>query len=141
MSQLRELTGMGTSKTLPFSFKAAAVVVAGFGFLTVFSGGMALFGPSNVKERLGDIVGFVLWFNFLAGFAYVIAGAGLFYGKLWATRLSAIIATTTILVLVAFGIHAASGGAYEVRTAMALPFRAAVWLVMSFAAVRQTGWR
>jgi hypothetical protein len=39
------------------------------------SGGRALFGGAD----MGAVVPFVLWFNFLAGFAYVAAGLGLWY--------------------------------------------------------------
>ncbi|MCF8515367.1 MAG: hypothetical protein K9G72_13490, partial [Rhodobacteraceae bacterium] len=38
-----------------------------FGLLTLLSGGKALFGTAD----MGAVVPFVLWFNFVAGFAYV----------------------------------------------------------------------
>ncbi len=49
------------------SVTIAAVVAVIFGLLTIFSGGRALFGGAD----MGAVVPFVLWFNFLAGFAYV----------------------------------------------------------------------
>ena len=48
-------------------------------------------GPAE-RAAAGNIVPFVLWFNFIAGFAYVIAGCGLFLWKHWAAVLSAAIA-------------------------------------------------
>ena len=45
---------------------AGAAAIA-FGLVTLISGGSALFGLVD----MGAVVPFVLWFNFLAGFAYV----------------------------------------------------------------------
>lgn len=111
-----------------------------FGVLTLVSGGMALFGPDAVQAGLGDTVGFVLWFNFLAGFAYVAAGSGLLCRKRWAVWLSAGIAGATVAVFAAFALHILSGAAYEVRTVLAMSFRCAVWLAITAIAVRKTGW-
>ena len=57
--------------------RAAAVVALLFGVLTIVSGGRTLFGGEAVRQAAGAIVPFVLWFNFAAGFAYVVAGLGL----------------------------------------------------------------
>jgi hypothetical protein len=54
-----------------------SMIAMGFGLLTIKSGGTILFGEDAAREAAGNYVPFVLWFNFLAGFAYVIAGAGL----------------------------------------------------------------
>src|SRR5574338_870836 len=91
---------------------AVALIAVAFGTVTVFVGGKTLFGP----PAAGNIVPFVLWFNFVAGFAYIIAGGGVFLWKRWAARLSATIAITTVAVFVALGIYIFLGGAYEART-------------------------
>ena len=52
------------------SLTVAAIIAVIFGLLTIVSGGRALFGGAD----MGAVVPFVLWFNFLAGFAYVAAG-------------------------------------------------------------------
>jgi len=54
-----------------------------FGILTILSGGRALFGGVAARAAVGDAVSFVLWFNFLAGFAYVAVGAGLIGNGAW----------------------------------------------------------
>ena len=54
-----------------------SLIAVGFGLLTIKSGGAILFGNDAARDAAGNYVPFVLWFNFLAGFAYVIAGAGL----------------------------------------------------------------
>ena len=57
------------------SLTVAAIIAIAFGLLTLVSGGRALFGGAD----MGAVVPFVLWFNFLAGFAYVAAGLGFWY--------------------------------------------------------------
>ena len=101
-----------------------------FGLLTIVSGGSALFN-AQAQEAAGNYVGFVLWFNFLAGFAYVIAGVGLWQMQRWAMWLSFAIAAGSLIVLAAFGIHILTGGSYETRTAAAMTLRTVVWLIIS----------
>ena len=107
-----------------------AVVVTLFGLLTVLSGGRALFGGPEARAAVGDAVPFVLWFNFLAGFAYVTAGIGLMLRTNWAAKLSIAILVATVLVMIAFGVHVLLGGAYEMRTVWAMNLRTVVWGVV-----------
>ncbi len=124
---------MGKSR---WTLRTAAGVAVLFGLLTVVSGGRALFGTPEMRAAVGDAVPFVLWFNFLAGFAYVAAGIGLFSARAWAVRLSGAILVATLLIMVAFWVHVAFGGAYEVRTAGALGLRTAVWAIIVTVALR-----
>jgi hypothetical protein len=89
----------------------AAVLATAFGALTILEGGRALFGGAE----MGAVVPFVLWFNFTAGFAYVLAGLGLWQRAPWARWLSLAILLATTAVLLAFAIHVWSGGAYDTR--------------------------
>ena len=114
---------------------AAALIAVAFGIVTVFVGGATLFGP----PAAGNIVPFVLWFNFIAGFAYIIAGGGIFLWKRWAARLSAMIAIMTTAVFVALGIYILLGGAYEPRTIGAMTIRSLVWIVIAVATCRALG--
>jgi len=114
----------------PLWLQTAALFAILFGLLTLISGGSVLFN-AQARQAAGNIVGFVLWFNFLAGFAYVTAGAGLWLLRRWAVGLSFLIAGATIIIFIAFGIHILSGGAYELRTVAALGLRLAVWLIIS----------
>mgnify|MGYP006909077349 CR=1 FL=1 len=108
-----------------------------FGLLTLMEGGSVLFfdGPSRLAA--GHYVPFVVWFNFLAGFAYIIAGAGLWIKKRWAVWL--IIATTvaTVFTFAAFEAHIYAGGAYETRTLIAMSLRTLVLTTVSVIAWRQ----
>jgi hypothetical protein len=115
---------------------AAGAFVIVFGILTIFSGGRALFGDVAARAAVGDAVPCVLWFNFLAGFAYIAAGAGLVVWRRWAALLAAAIAVATLVVFAAFAGHVLLGGAYEMRTVGAMSLRTMVWLVVAWASLR-----
>ena len=128
-----------TALESPWPLRIAAVVAVAFGALTILSGGTALFGGPEARAAVGDAVPFVLWFNFLAGFAYVAAGIGLWRHRPWAARLALLIALATLAVFAAFGVHIASGGAFEPRTVGAMTLRCVVWLAIAFLAWRLLG--
>lgn len=110
----------------------AAIVAVVFGLLTIVSGARALFGGAD----MGAVVPFVLWFNFVAGFAYVLAGVGLWYRSSWATGLSIAIALATAVVFATFLWQVWTGTAYEARTMGAMGLRLAVWVSIAILAVR-----
>ena len=116
--------------------KILAVVLGllaiGFGIMTIKSGGFALFGGEAGKDFAGKYVPFVLWFNFIAGFFYVISGIGVILRAKWAVKLSKALATLTILVFIAFGSHIFLGKAYEMRTVGAMTVRSIFWIFISF---------
>ena len=120
---------------------AAAAVAVVFGLATIVSGGRVLFGGDAARAAAGDYVPFVVWFNFLAGFAYVLAGIGLATWRRWSAVLAAAIAAATVGVAVAFAAHAMSGAAFEARTAAAMALRVAVWIAIAAAACRTLGCR
>ena len=111
---------------------AAAIVAVLFGLLTLKSGGSVLFIDGPDRAAAGDYAPFVLWFNFLAGFAYIIAGAGLFLWRAWGVKLSMLIGVATLLIFVAFGLTILFGGSYELRTVAAMILRSTVWLIIGF---------
>lgn len=116
--------------------KSLAGTAVIFGVLTVFSGGRALFGGEEAARAAGAIVSFVLWFNFVAGFAYVASGLGLWQRKRWAAQLATVIAAATALVFAAFGVLVLTGGAYEGRTVGAMVLRTLFWAGAAWAAWR-----
>jgi hypothetical protein len=79
-------------------------------------------------------VPFIVWFNFLAGFACVVAGVGLCMRLRWAVWLGMGILAASALA--ALGIHVFTGGAYETRTVGAMTLRTLVWAVIA-----ALGWR
>ncbi len=120
------------------ALRACAAFALVFGAMTIVSGAQGLFGSQAQRAALGAYVGFVLWFNFLAGFAYVVAASGLWRDTAWAARLSVGIAAVTTLVFMAFGLHVALGGAYEIRTVAAMTLRVLVWVGIAWLAMRRS---
>jgi len=114
-----------------------SIIAVVFGLLTIKSGGAVLFIDGADREAAGNYVPFVLWFNFVAGFAYLLAGAGIFMQKRWAAWLSIIIATTTIIIFSLFGLHILNEGLYENRTVGAMTMRTVVWALIAIFAYRK----
>ena len=105
-----------------------------FGGLTIKSGGAVIFFDGPARLAAGNYVNFVVWFNFLAGFLYILAGAGFLLNKKWTAKLTFTIAAATLLVFSAFGIHILMGESYEMRTVIAMTLRSTIWVIFSFAA-------
>lgn len=114
---------------------AMALITILFGLLTIVSGGTTLFN-AQARQLAGNYVGFVLWFNFLAGFAYVIAGIGLWTLQRWSMWLTFAIAAVTLIVFTAFGIQILIGRSFEMRTVGAMGLRAIVWVITSVVAYK-----
>lgn len=112
-----------------------AIAAIAFGAFTLFSGGQALFGSPQARAAVGNAVPFVLWFNFFAGFVYILAGVGLLRRRPWAVYASIFLASSTALIAAAFGVYALSGGAFEIRTIGAMAIRLLFWIVVAVAAI------
>ncbi|SMO59472.1 hypothetical protein SAMN06265380_10329 [Ruegeria faecimaris] len=104
-----------------------------FGLLTIFSGGTALFGGAAARAAVGDAVLFVLWFNFLAGFIYLLGALALYKSTIWAQRIAWLLGLSTLLVFVVLILVALSGTPFEWRTVGAMTIRSAFWLTVAFA--------
>ncbi len=130
-TQMTSRLTTGTPASPPSrALRIASVAALVFGAMTVVSGGSVLFGPAHVRTAAGDVVPFVLWFNFLAGFAYIAAAAGLWRGAPWARGLSMVILGATVLAGAGFLIHVLTGGAFAQRTVGALVLRMGFWGVI-----------
>ncbi len=114
-------------------FARAVSVLGGvailFGIATVISGGSNILTLWRAPDSALKIVPFVLFFNFAAGFAYVAAGIGLILKRRWARVLSIAIAAANGLVLAGLGVWVLTDRPYELRTVVAMSFRAVFWLV------------
>lgn len=117
-------------------YGALSLVAVGFGLLTIKEGGTVLFGSEAARAAAGNYLPAVVWFNFLAGFAYVIAGVGLWLQRPAAAWLALAIATATAFMFTVFGGHVYIGGAYEKRTVVAMTLRTVVWAVIAAIAWR-----
>lgn len=115
--------------------KIAAIVAILFGIMTIKSGGSTLF-IEEVRLAAGDYVPFVLWINTILGFAYILAGIGIYLGKSWAKTLTLAITGITLVTYMAFGIHVALGGLFISKTVKAMAVRSLVWISISLIMVK-----
>jgi hypothetical protein len=126
-----------TMGTKPMSIWIVSIIAILFGLLTIKSGGSVLFFDDTARENAGHYVPFVLWFNFISGFVYLVAGAGLFMQHRWGVWLSIVIALATLIVFGLLGLHILNDGLYESRTVGAMTLRTAVWTVISVITYRK----
>ena len=101
-----------------------------FGLVTLKTGGLSLFTEQG-RILAGDYVPFVLWFNFTAGFFYIITGFGIYLKKPWSLLLAKILASATLFVFIAFGVHILIGGPYMIKTVGAMTLRTSFWTIIS----------
>ena len=121
--------GRAPSMRKPRWTRPAAIAAAIFGVATIVTGAGTLFGPEPTP---GSVVLFVLWFNFLAGFAY-LAGACALYRRLpWALGAAIAIAAATTLVALGFVVYTTAGGAFSWRTPGALLLRVGFWAAIAW---------
>ena len=102
-----------------------------FGLLTLKSGGSVLFIDGEARQAAGHYVPFVLWFNFFAGFVYVVTAIGLWLMRPWAAWLSLLLAGSTLAIFAALGLYIFNGGEYETRTVAAMALRSGVWVTIA----------
>jgi hypothetical protein len=126
---------MGSIWTSTPVIKVLSGIAVLFGIATLFSGGNALFELHGTANHTTQIVPFVLYFNFAAGFAYVATGAGLIMKHGWAPVSAVAIAVATIMVFLALGGWILAGNAYETRTVLAMSLRTAFWLSLAIISV------
>ena len=123
------MTSMKTGRSITIWIITVIAVV--FGLLTIKSGGSVLFVDGPFRKDAGNYVPFVVWFNFLAGFTYLIAGGGLWMQKHWAVWISIFIVVATLAVFAILGIHILKGGMYETRTIAAMSLRTVAWALIA----------
>lgn len=95
-----------------------------------------LFGGEAAQSAAGNAVSFVLWFNFLSGFAYVLAGVGIAIMRRWAVWLAIFLTVSIAVVFALFGLHIFGGGAFEMRTVGAMTLRLIAWAAIATVAGR-----
>jgi hypothetical protein len=115
----------------PMGTLVVTAVAIVFGLLTIKAGGAVLFIGGEYRQQAGNYVPFVLWFNFLAGFVYLVAGVGLWKQQRWAAWLAIIIVAASVSVFVLLGLHINSSGSYEMRTVIAMGARCSIWVIIA----------
>lgn len=111
------------------AMRALALIVFAFGAASLFSGGNVLFGSGAASA--GDYVPFIVWFNFVGGFAYLAVAPGLWWQARWAAFAAAALALLTAFAFAVLGAYIAAGSAYEARTVAAMALRLALWCVIA----------
>ena len=114
-----------------------SIVAVAFGAMTIKSGGSVLFIDGVARRAAGNTVDFVLWFNFVAGFFYIVTGVGIWLERIWAPIVAISIAILTLLVFSIFGFHILNGGEFEQRTVIAMTLRSTIWMVIAIVCYRR----
>jgi len=110
-----------------------ATVAVLSGALTIKSGGDVLFWSEDARIAAGNYIPFVLWFNFVSGFFYIVVGIALYMRQPWVIYLAGAILLGIITVFSALGLSIYIADiAYETRTIAAMFLRFAVWTVITF---------
>ena len=118
-------------KILPYLF---AIILAGFGLLTLFLSTSVIFDLFGIRAKEGNYVLFVVWSNFISSILYLFAAYGFIKSKKWTTTLLGISTLILIAAFIGLKIHASSGGIYEEKTIGAMIFRISVTLVFAIIA-------
>lgn len=124
-------------KTKSKSMIVLAMIALIFGLATIYSGGEVLFVDGAGRTRAGDYIGFIVWFNFIAGFAYLLVAYGLYKSKQWSVLLSKIIVIATLIAFGALGVYIFNGGSFEIRTIVAMILRSSVWVAIAYFVIKQ----
>ena len=108
-----------------------ALLLLGFGLMTLFSSGSVIFDLFEIRAEKGNYVLFVVWANFISSLIYLIAAYGFLKSKKWTARLLSISVAVLVLAFVGLNIHANTGGLYETKTMSAMIFRTTVTLIFT----------
>ncbi len=121
-------------KNHPFWLWPVIIISIAFGVLTIKSGGAVIFIDGVDRQAAGNYVNFIVWFNFIAGFLYILAGLGFLFNQNWTLKLAVAIAVTTIMLFAVFVVYIVMGGSYEMRTIIAMSLRSVTWISFSLVA-------
>ena len=91
-----------------------------FGILTVFSGGKHLLLWNELQSEGKNFHLWILIFNFIAGFFYILVGIGLLREKHWSRILVYGIASATAVFYAVFIILVLNGSPYEKQTELSV---------------------
>lgn len=111
-----------------------AFILAAFGGLTIFMAGSVIFDLFGIRAKEGNFVPFIVWTNFIAGWAYLAAAYGFVKEKKWTFGLLISFLVVLIAAFVGLKMHIEAGGIYEERTVKAMMFRMGVTTVMAIIA-------
>lgn len=108
-----------------------AIVLVGFGLLTLFLSTSVIFDFFDIRAREGNYVLFVVWANFISSFLYLFAAYSLINSKKSSTTFLFISSIILILAFIGLQIHINSGGVFEQKTVGAMIFRISITLLFT----------
>jgi hypothetical protein len=107
--------------------KILGIAALVFGVMTLVEGGKVIFGGPESWEAAGNVVPWVLYFNFAAGFVYILTGILTLLKKKASAHFALAIAVGSLVVLLGLGVHITMGLPFEPRTAVAMTIRTLFW--------------
>ncbi len=113
-------------KAIPYIL---AVLLAAFGFVTLFLSSSIIFDLFGVRAKEGNYVLIVVWANFMSSLIYLFAAYGFIGNRKWTSKLLVISSTILIAAFIGFTIHISSGGIFETKTIGAMIFRITLTIV------------
>ena len=111
-----------------------AVILTGFGLLTLFLSTSVLFDLFGIRAKQGSYVPFVVGANFICSILYLLAAYGFIKSKRWTTLFLGGSLLLLIATFIGLNMHISSGGIYEERTLGAMLFRMVVTFVFTIIA-------
>lgn len=114
--------------------KTTAVVLIGFGLLSLFMSASVIFDLFGIREKEGNYVPFVVWANFICSFLYLFAAKGFLKSRLWTKVVLVVASIILIITFLALKSHISDGGIYEEKTISAMIFRIIITLIFSLIA-------
>ena len=109
----------------------AALLLTGFGLLTLFLSSSVIFDLFDIREKEGNYVLFVVWSNFLSSIIYLFSASGFIKGKKWTAPVLAFSAIILFSAFIGLLIHINFGGLHETKTIGAMIFRIGLTLVLA----------
>ena len=91
------------------TIKLIAIVLAVFGFITLFLSSSVIFDLFGIRAKEGNYVLFVVWANFLSSMLYLFAAYAFIKVKKWTTHLLAVSEMLLIAAFIGLKIHINTG--------------------------------
>jgi hypothetical protein len=108
-----------------------ALLIAGFGLLTLFLSTSIILDLFDIRAKEGNYVLFIVWSNLISSIIYLFATYGFIKSKTWTFKLLAFSLIILAVAFISLIIYANLGGIYESKTIAAMIFRIAVTLVFT----------
>ena len=106
-----------------------AILLAAFGFITLFLSSSIILDLFNIRAKEGNYVLIVVWANLISSILYLFAAYGFVRIKKWTSKLLGISSVILIVAFIGLLLHISSGGIYETKTIGAMIFRITLTIV------------